>query len=53
MSTPPTPPDQSPEPDEPVTGPTEPMSSGDPLEAGPERPQQEPPPPAYPLMRKG
>jgi phage shock protein PspC (stress-responsive transcriptional regulator) len=52
MSTPPTPPDQPDQPDqpdrplEPETGPTEPMRSGDPLEGGPERPQQEPPPAA-------
>ena len=47
MSIPSDPPDQ---PDETVTGPTEPMSSGDPLQGGPERPQQPPqeqaPPPA-------
>lgn len=40
-----------PEDDQPATGPTEPLSSGDPLQAGPERPteqqqqQQAPPPP--------
>ena len=49
MSTPPTPPDQPDQPDStdpPETGPTEPLTSGDPLEGGPERPHQEPPPAA-------
>jgi len=48
MSTPPTPPDQPDQPDEPdrpATGPTEPLTSGDPLGDGPERPGATPPPP--------
>ena len=48
MSTPPDPPDQPARPARRAreTGPTEPITSGDPLEAGPERPRQETPPPA-------
>lgn len=39
--------------DQPATGPTEPLSSGDPLQAGPERPtEQQPPPPPPPPPRR-
>jgi phage shock protein PspC (stress-responsive transcriptional regulator) len=42
-----------PEDDQPATGPTEPLSSGDPLQAGPERPtEQQPPPPPPPPPRR-
>jgi phage shock protein PspC (stress-responsive transcriptional regulator) len=44
MSTPETPHDD----DQPVTGPTEPLSSGDPLREGPERPAAQAPPPPPP-----
>jgi phage shock protein PspC (stress-responsive transcriptional regulator) len=49
MSSPETPHDD----DQPATGPTEPLSSGDPLQAGPERPtEQAPPPPPPPPPRR-
>jgi phage shock protein PspC (stress-responsive transcriptional regulator) len=45
--------DTPPDDDQPATGPTEPLSSGDPLQAGPERPtEQQPPPPPPPPPRR-
>jgi phage shock protein PspC (stress-responsive transcriptional regulator) len=53
MSSPETPRDDDQHDDQPETGPTEPMSSGDPLQAGPEQPtQQAPPPPPPPPTRR-
>ncbi|HYM59100.1 MAG TPA: PspC domain-containing protein [Solirubrobacteraceae bacterium] len=48
MSSPETPHDD----DQPVTGPTEPLSSGDPLREGPERPGAQAPPPPPPPPRR-
>jgi phage shock protein PspC (stress-responsive transcriptional regulator) len=48
MSTPETPRDD----DQPETGPTEPLSSGDPLREGPERPGEQAPPPPPPPPRR-